>query len=351
LTIALWVIYYFSLPVEKHSTKQHYGYTHGIYSLRRQSKKYPFKTLYEKPLQSENLTLIPPSKRCFNTSGSKILVTYCYYQDANNTLNAHNFKFFLHHAVERYFPLDEGIVDYVIIINGYLHDGIDFPDLCNVWIVKRENSMDFCAYRMVLGAGVVDLSEYNYFFFINAEVVGPFLPSYWNDSWVVPFLNRFDASTRVAIVGPYISCMDSPHVNSPMFVLNSEGLQLVRDLWLCKGHEETIEQMEVPQSTKLLDAGYNLGSLIFMYQNLNVTKDLKCNNLQNPFFFGMYDTNNITKFLYFNSVFEVVFVKYGRRSPQEQDIVLAYMEHAENIRLKCPQCWKNFYCQEGCNLI
>ena len=78
-----------------------------------------------------------------------------------------------------------GIVDYILIINGHAHTGIDIPtDQCNVHTVSRDNvGFDMCGYRSVLDSGKVDLTQYHYFIFLNDGMLGPFLPLYYRGPW------------------------------------------------------------------------------------------------------------------------------------------------------------------------
>jgi len=110
----------------------------------------------------------------------------------------------------------------------------------------------------------------------------------------------------------------------------------------------TIHEIEIPQSTKIIEAGYTLGSMMDLYRDMYITAATKCNDGKCPYSWGVRDTRDLSLALYFNHVFEVIFVKYSGSPQKEQDIVLAYMAQAETRRLTCPECWKNYVCDELC---
>ena len=45
----------------------------------------------------------------------------------------------------------------------------------------------------------------------------------------MPFLHRFNDNPKIRMVGPYISCEEFVHVQSPFFVVDGPGLGLIRD--------------------------------------------------------------------------------------------------------------------------
>jgi len=251
--------------------------------------------------------------------------------------------FFLKHAVERFHERDAGIVDYYIVVNDREHPGITFPQLCNVWVVKRPNSMDFCSYREVLGSGLIDLRQYDYFFFMLPSLLGPILPNYWIESWWKPFVNVLRSNDNIKLVGPYVSCEITPHVQGMMFVTDPVGLEIIKDTWGCASHDDTIHQMEVPQSIRVRDAGYEIASLMHVYNLVKFTATSTCNDKSNPFIYGVKRRN------YFPSLTEMIFVRRATAPEETRAIYDSYMAQVEHFRINCFQCWKDSNCKMMCS--
>jgi len=237
-------------------------------------------------------------------------------------------------------------VDYYFIVNDHKH-GLEIPQQCNLFVVKRDNfGFDLCAYRSLLDSGLVDLSQYNYFFFINDGIMGPFLPSYFRDPWYIPFIRQFNGKTK--LVGPYLSCEGQTHVPSPMIVLDAIGLRISLDYFVCTtSKDDTIWQGEMQISRSILDQGFNIGSQMYVYQNVDFVHNngIKCNKGRNPYVFG-YGKN-----LQRIEVFEVMFVNDRGTENKDEDWEYFdfYMDVAEQFRKDCFECWQNYQTIVDCN--
>ena len=88
-------------------------------------------------------------------------------------------------------------VDYYIIINGI--STVTIPKKDNIKIFYRENKgYDFGAYSYVIN--MINLN-YDYYFFMNTSVIGPFIDK--NENWILKFLDLF--KNDVKIVGTSIN--------------------------------------------------------------------------------------------------------------------------------------------------
>jgi len=98
---------------------------------------------------------------------NKILLLYSYCEIGNNSeLRKQNLNFFLKNGL-----LDN--VDYKFIISGHKLN-ILIPNTKNIEIIYRDNKgLDFGAYSEVLLN--LNYDNYDYFFFVNDSVRGPFL--------------------------------------------------------------------------------------------------------------------------------------------------------------------------------
>lgn len=129
----------------------------------------------------------------------RIHLTYIHQVDTEIKELHGNFKFFLHFA---YAPCDQRIDFYLtLIVNSdeldvydYIKNLVDDDELYNQLLTcrntffrKRLNSPgpDICSYAELLRSDEFKevKNNYNYFFFINSSVRGPFLPNYWTEPW------------------------------------------------------------------------------------------------------------------------------------------------------------------------
>jgi len=244
-----------------------------------------------------------------------------------------NFQFFVRHVAERYFKWEEGVVDYYFIVNGRDDGGVVFPVQCNVVVVRKdENGADMCSYRTILERPEINISQYTYFFFINAGIMGPFIPTYYRDPWYKPWIDRLNKKTK--LVGPYLSCQITPHVPTPMFVTDDKGLSIFKNGLGC---DRAPREAELKISQMILDAGYKLGTLMTSYQNTDVSQpnSTNCNGGHTPY-------EEIWGFP--SQLFELMFVKGRRIRRKEADTVLynTYIYFAEHYRVNCHECWINY---------
>lgn len=254
------------------------------------------------------------------TSSNNICCIYSYYE--KNDLYKNNFKYFLDNAI-----LNN--VDYYIIINGQC--SIKIENKYNLKVYYRENKgYDFGAYSYALKK--INKS-YNYYFFINTSVCGPYLKDS-SKKWTDCFLELFNNDTK--LVGTSINIWthksveniynlkdiykkDEPytHVQSMFFCIDNEALQFLKNVNFfdeeemnnSKDIEYIIAYKEIGLSQILLENNWNINCILSKYKNIDyriLDKDINNTSLTgDPYYKNRYFGNTIDKY-------EVIFFKNNR---------------------------------------
>jgi hypothetical protein len=255
-----------------------------------------------------------------NNSSNSICTLYAYYE--KNDLYKDNFTYFLNNGI-----LDN--VDYYIIINGECT--INIPERSNITLFKRENKgYDFGAYSYAIKN---IKREYNYYFFINTSVCGPYLKDS-NKPWTSYFLELFNDDVKV--VGTSINILTSntfsskydltnfynknppySHVQSMFFCIDNEYYQHLKNINFfdedTMNNENNIKYIivtkEIGLSQIALKEGWNINSILSKYKNLDyrvINEDIN-NTSRNgdPYYPKSYFGEDIDKY-------EVIFYKNNR---------------------------------------
>ena len=212
------------------------------------------------------------------SSTQKILVLYCYFEKNINYIN--NLQLFLKLGL-----YEE--CDYLFIINGKI--SIEIPEKDNIKVLYRKNEdYDFGAYNDALET--ININNYNYYFFINTSVRGPFIPPYVNIKWYEPFINLF--INDVKLVGTSINILNKEtnesrafynktkfakpytHVQTQMFAMTQECLKFLIFSKLFSNHDydnwiEFIAVKEILMSQLVLKNNWNISCIIPEYQNID----------------------------------------------------------------------------------
>ena len=221
-------------------------------------------------------------KENFDNSNNSICTLYAYYE--KNDLYKDNFTYFLNNGI-----LDN--VDYYIIINGEC--SVNIPERSNITLFKRENKgYDFGAYSYAIKN---IKREYNYYFFINTSVIGPYLKDS-NKPWTSYFLELFNDDVKV--VGTSINIFTSntfgfkseydltkiynkkspySHVQSMFFCIDNEYFQHLKNINFfdedVMNNVEDIQYIvankEIGLSQIALEHGWNINSILSKYKNLD----------------------------------------------------------------------------------
>lgn len=260
------------------------------------------------------------------TTNNKMVCLYAYYEKDETYKN--NLLFFLDNAI-----IDS--VDYYIIING--KSTVNIPKQSNISVIRRDNiGFDFGAYAHVINN--VISTHYDYYFFINSSVRGPFYSEQYKDTlWTDIFLQLFNAPD-VKLVGTSINIYDAdeiqlfnknynlstifkrnhpfPHVQSMFFCIDNEYLQYLKSIQFFNEREITSQEMssiivnkEIGLSILALKKGWNINCLLPSYSGLDyrtITRDINpTSNDGDPYYPNCYFGKSIDKF-------DVVFFKTNR---------------------------------------
>ncbi|AWN43580.1 class I SAM-dependent methyltransferase [Methylobacterium durans] len=177
--------------------------------------------------------------------------------------------------------------DYVFIISGGC--SVTIPAVSNVRVFHRRNiGFDFGAYEDVFKE-FVDPDAYDYIFFVNCTVRGPFLPTYCEMNWTDVFKTKLTLDTK--IVGATINilhahsefaalfresyhfrpCGPVPHVQSMMFAVDRSCMAILKEAdffnrGLAITWVEAIIHYELLLSQVLIEKGYNIACLLPEYE-------------------------------------------------------------------------------------
>jgi hypothetical protein len=271
----------------------------------------------------------------------KIIVIYSYYQ--KNDEYVKNLEFFINNGIYN-------DIDYIFCINGK-ECSIDLPSGPNIKILKRDNiDYDFGAYSDALKT--ININLYDYIFFINTSVRGPFIPQQerLKMAWTEPFLklfindvklvgtsinifspNHIDSNVQVLIDKGYE--LPLSHIQSQMFVLNKESLNFLNSKGFFNQSNETdfnrfIMLREVLMSQLILKNGWNINCILSKYKDLDY-RTLKTNiNTTSvdgdPYYPGAYFGESIEPY-------DVIFIKTNRNVSPQKIIELTDKYYISNI--------------------
>lgn len=242
------------------------------------------------------------------------VILYAYYETPRTIFNI---DFYTKIGIEK-----SDNIFYVITINGY-NCSVDLPDLPNVIILKRENiGFDFGAHGYALEWLANNNMIFKSYIFLNASVVGPFLPTYYPKSlhWSNIFISKI--TDEVKLVGTSISCLPKsdaggfgPKVAGYCFATDDIGLNiLLNNKTIFVNHETKFNAImaEYGLTSAIMTAGYTIDCLMYRYENVDWT-DKNNWNLSEDVFPDRLDTNDGISL----HPFEVVFQKwYWEHHPQ-----------------------------------
>ena len=260
-------------------------------------------------LDNNNLKLIK------NNNLNKRLVVYCYCELGRfPELRKKNLEFFLKCGL-----IESNDIDFYIIINGHTVS-VDIPKKDNLKIKYRDNvSFDFGAYSEIILNE--DMSNYNYFIFLNDSVRGPYLFDWFpkNYNWTDLFIQKL--SDNVKLVGTTINYYKgNPHINSQLFCTDVDGLNLLIKEGIISEKlikKKPVYSKELKMSKIMLDNNYNIACMLEVYKNLDFRKfrgeKYKDDGNLNANFKGSRDPQYKRRFFGMSlNPFETIFFKSNR---------------------------------------
>jgi hypothetical protein len=251
---------------------------------------------------------------------NKICCLYAYYE--KDDLYKSNLEYFINNGI-----LDN--IDYYIIINGEC--SVNIPDKENIKVLKRENKgWDFGAYSYCIKTLN---KEYDYYFFLNTSVSGPYLDNKENKDWSIYFIELF--KNNVKLVGTSINILEIekmhsndlselynhnkpyPHVQSMFFCIDNELFNYLKSINFFNEDEinnmpdihQVIIKKEIGLSQIAMSQGWNINCILSKYKDIdyiNIKNDInETSRNGDPYFNNAYFGGSIDKN-------EVIFYKNNR---------------------------------------
>lgn len=187
----------------------------------------------------------------------------------------HEYNNLVHNFINKCI-FNDNTIDFIIICNN---KDIQLIVPTFVKIIYRENiGYDFGGWSEALLRNNL-YKKYNNFIFVNSSVIGPFIPSYYKGKWTDIYLDGL--KNDVKLFGSTINTCDDPinksHVQSYIFSMNKSTLQYLINCKIFsmknypKTFEECIQCKEILMSRKVIEKGWNIGSLMSKYKNVDFT--------------------------------------------------------------------------------
>ncbi len=181
-------------------------------------------------------------------------------------------------------------IDFYLISNNRTNK-INVPPFCK--IMYRENiGFEFGAWSDCLLSN--DLyKNYDNFIFVNSSVKGPFLSPHYKGKWTNIYLNGLQGNVK--LFGSTINTLDNPihkaHVQSYIFSMNKVTLEFLIGCHIFSTkniavvYAESVYLKEILMSRKIIENGWNIGSLLSCYKDVDFTfKSKKMIDYENLFF-------------------------------------------------------------------
>ena len=193
------------------------------------------------------------------------------------------------HFIDNCIYKDEN-VDFIIISNGK-DNKFTVPQ--GVKTLYRDNiGYDFGGWSDALLTDNL-YEKYDKFIFVNSSVIGPFLPPNYKGKWTDIYIDGL--KNNVKLFGSTINTCNYPlilsHVQSYIFSVDKVTLQYLINCEIFSmtkyttGYSDTVYSREIPMSRKIIENGWNIGSLFKQYSEVDFTfKNKKPIDYQFTFF-------------------------------------------------------------------
>lgn len=237
---------------------------------------------------------------------SKILVLYVFHEYNQRV------KFFFERCIFK----DDNI-DFMVISNN--SENTEILNLPSYVKTMRRNNIgyDFGGWSEAILTDSL-YKNYDKFVFVNSSVIGPFISSKYTDNWVNIYVNGL--KDNIKLFGSTINTICDPlhksHVQSYIFAMNKETLLYLIECEIfsitnyAKTFYEAVDNKEVLMSRKIINNGWNIGSLMSYYQDVDFTFTTKTPEQYNIRFLN--DVMNIQHRNRIWNEFELIFIKGNR---------------------------------------
>jgi len=162
--------------------------------------------------------------------------------------------------------------------------------------------------------------NYDNFIFVNSSTAGPFLPPNYTGKWTDIYINGL--KDNVKLFGSTINTIEDPlnraHVQSYIFATDKEALQHLIECEIfslanyAESFDDAIYKKEVVMSRKIIENGWNIGSLMNYYKDVDFTFQSKKPEEYNIRFLSDVMWQGYRGHLW--NEYEIVFIK-GNRLP------------------------------------
>lgn len=195
---------------------------------------------------------------------TKLLVLYVF----------HVYNDRVQHFINNSIFYDEN-VDFIVISNNK-NNNFEVP----IFVKKlfRDNvGYDFGGWSEALLTNNL-YQNYDNFIFVNSSVMGPYIASYFTGKWTDIYLNGL--INNVKLFGSTINledCRVVPHVQSYIFAMDKITLQYLINCEIFSitnystSFDDLIRDKELLMSSKIIQNGWNIGSLLECFKDVDFT--------------------------------------------------------------------------------
>lgn len=196
---------------------------------------------------------------------SKVLVLYVFHQ-YNDRVD---------HFIKKCIFYDENI--HFIMISNSKDTYFQIPNYVK-YLVRDNIGYDFGGWSEALLTNNL-YENYDKFIFVNSSVIGPFIPCYYKEKWTTIYTDGL--KDNVKLFGSTINTIQDPlnksHVQSYIFSMDKNTLKYLIEceIFSITNYAETyidaIWKKEVLMSRKIIENGWNIGSLLPFYNDVDFT--------------------------------------------------------------------------------
>lgn len=137
-------------------------------------------------------------------------------------------------------------------------------------------------------------NKYDYFIFVNSSVIGPFIPSYYTGKWTDIYINGLNDNVKLfgSTINTILDPINKSHIQTFIFSMDKNTLKYLIDCEIFsmkkqyESFSDTIKYKEIGMSRKIIENGWNIGSLLPHYKNVDFTFKTKKPSDYNITFFG-----------------------------------------------------------------
>jgi hypothetical protein len=242
------------------------------------------------------------------------MVIYILYMKTLVLFVFHEINARVHHFINNAIFYDENL-DFILISNDKTFI------FCMPPYVKtfcRDNiGYDFGGWSEALLTNNLYMNYDNYIF-VNSSVIGPFLQPDCKEKWTTIYINGL--KDNVKLFGSTINTICNPlyhsHVQSYIFAMDKQTLEYLINCEIfsmknyAKTFDEAVYNKEVNMSRKIIENGWNIGSLLKHYDGVDFTFKNKC-----PHDYTVKFLNDIMYQEYRNKLwneYDLIFIKGNR---------------------------------------